>query len=302
MPEQKSINEPLIGVHVCTYNRGPYIAGVLASLAKQTYQNFTITIVDDFSETPIQNDPYAMQWVAFLRFRKKAINIVRNPVRLGICKSRNTAVMADKSTDIFVRLDDDSFCEPDYLERLVKVYVDKTNAGEKVGGVGGIVPYPAHPKIYRNSTRIKVFNETICNPDGTFADTKDGEPNPRDHGYMFWEPSGIFPSHHLRSSFLFTRDAWKAAGGFEESLGGTTGFREETAFCFKMLVNGYTLWTDTQAIAWHFSAQGKGRDHAGRDYKEIVESHEAWFKKNMQPVMLQLIKEGIIKTGETKNG
>lgn len=295
--ERKEFGEeyPRVGIHICTFNRGPYLAGVLASLYNQTYQKFDIVIVDDYSEVPPQNDPYVTQWIAFLRNNKTRITLVRNPVRLGICKSRNIAVKSDTQNQIFIRLDDDSYCEPDYVERLVNLYVQKTKDGEKVGGVGGIVPYPAHPKLYRNSDRITYFNETICNADGTFASTNDGEPNPRDHGYMFWKPHKFMPSHHLRSSYLFTLEAWNQAGGFPEELGGTTGFREETAFSFKMLEKGFTLWTDPDAVAWHFSAQGKGRTHQGRQYPEIVASHEQWFKKHMQPIMKQLIENGIVE-------
>ena len=126
----------------------------------------------------------------------------------------------------------------------------------------------------------------------------DGEPNPRDHGYMYWEPAKMMPSHHLRSSYLFTKEAWEKAGGFPDELGGTTGFREETAFSFKILEAGFTLWTDPDAVAHHFSAQGKGRNYQGRQYPEIVAAHEGWFKKNMKPIMKKLIDKGIIANYE----
>lgn len=296
--ENEMANWPRVGIHICTFNRPEYVSCCLASLYGQTYRNFDITIVDDYSDPPVQNNPLFQMWFFFMRNAGFKIDVIRNPIRLGICKSRNTAVKNDTSNDVFIRLDDDSFCEKDYVERLVRTYYDQSLAGQlsgnKVGAVGGIVPYPMRPPDYRNSDTLLVFNETICNEDGTFAEMNDSEPNPRDHGYLHWIPPRIMLSHHLRSSFLFTREAFDGAGGFPEELGGNTGFREETLFCFKVLQAGLTLWTDPEAKAWHFSAQGKGRNFSGRDYKEVVQSHEASFKQSCESLCKELVEKNML--------
>lgn len=291
------MNERL-SLHICTFNRPDYLANLLGSLHNQTHQDFDILIVDDFSDTPILQNPLCSMWIQFLRNNKHRVTVIRNPTRLGITKSRNTAVMNDKDHELLVRIDDDSFAERDYLDRLLLTYRSKIVIGEKVGGVGGIVPYPGTSPYYLNAEKIDIFNEVKCNPDGTFTKPEWGYNNPRDDGHFHWKHKDddvVIKSHHLRSSFLFTKQTWLDAGKFPDELGGNTGFREETLFSLKMLEAGYSLWTDTKARLWHFSAQGKGRNFAGRDYKEIVDSHDKKFRARAIELCKSLIKKKVLK-------
>ncbi|KKK61165.1 hypothetical protein LCGC14_3017080, partial [marine sediment metagenome] len=113
-----------------------------------------------------------------------------------------------------------------------------------------------------------------------------------DDGHFSWHPNRIIQSHHLRSSFLCWRDVFSKVGLYENSLGGATGFREETYFCFKLMQKGYTLWTDTSALSWH--APGQGRDFGDRRYEEMVKQHDVWFREHSKPILKELGEKGII--------
>ena len=165
---------------------------------------------------------------------------------------------------MFVRIDDDSVLESDYLERLVNLWNHLQEKKMKVGAVGGIVPTMGTPRFSRDTPQI--FNRLEFSSNTKFTMGDDG-------GYSYEQKSYV-PSHHLRSSFLFSRKAAAEAGNHPEHLG-LTGFREETVLSFKMLMKGYKLYTDTGAVAWHNRASTGGTKTA--DYAEQVKRCDDWF-------------------------
>ena len=48
-------NEERLSVHICTRNRNDYLAGLLASLYYQTFQDFDVIIVEDCGNQPVMN-------------------------------------------------------------------------------------------------------------------------------------------------------------------------------------------------------------------------------------------------------
>lgn len=302
-------NEERFSVHICTRNRNPYLAGVLQSLHTQSIQNWDVIIVDDASDKPVQQDKNCMDWVQFLRNNKHRVQVIRNPTRLLICKSRNLAIKMDDN-DICCRIDDDSYLDPCYLEKLWRVITGTTEhqlwvkidkevekilrQPKKIGAVGGIVPYLARGfgdgfdtfGYARNADKVKWFNHTCSNAKGN-------ELAWDDMGHYHWWPDRIIKSHHLRSSYMFRKEAVQSVGGFEE-WAGVTGFSEETVNCLKMLDKNWHLLTDTSAKAWHMVATGGGRDLCGRRYEDLVAQNKVKAKEVLKPVLKSLYKKKII--------
>lgn len=283
------MKEERIGVHICTRNRNSYLASLMLSLHQQTIQNWDLVIVDDYSDRPVAKDKHCMDIIQFLRSNKHRVQLITNPTRLLVCKSRNIAMMNDDH-DICCRIDDDSYLDPEYLERLWNIII-KDN---KIGAVGGIVPYLAQGfgdgkktmGYVRNSDKIEFFNHTTCDEKGENLAWDD-------MGHYHWYPDRIIQSHHLRSSYMFRRKAIEEVGGFDEWTG-VTGFSEETVNCLKMLDKGWKLFTDTGAKAWHLVAVGDGRDLCGRKYEDLVEGNKRKAKKVLKPILVSLYKKGII--------
>lgn len=293
--------ENRIGVHICTRNRESYLAVLLTSLLQQTYQNFDVVIVDDCSDAyNIYKSKIILDTCQRLKNTKHKVRILRNPTRLLICKSRNLAIQHDPN-QICCRIDDDSWCDPAYLEKLHKTITGNPNlegiiskedyknivgSPEKIGAVGGLVPYWARPPYYKCSKKMKKFEIIKARKDGTFI-------NASDNGHFHFYPDAIFPTDHLRSSFMFRKEAVIKAG-LHATEYGVTGFREETDLCIRILDQGYKLYTDTSAKCWHLLAGGPGRDLLNRDYKEMVDKNEEHFKKKMKPFLKRLKKGGVI--------
>ena len=116
-----------MSVHIATRNRWNYLGTLLASLYQQTFQDFDLIICDDFSDEPIFANKLAMDWLEKFKNNGHGVKIIRNPVRLMIGKTRNNCIEADNWNELAVRIDDDSYCEPDYLERLHAIATGQVN-------------------------------------------------------------------------------------------------------------------------------------------------------------------------------
>lgn len=250
----------------------------LTSLYNQSFKEWDLVLVDDASDIPILNHPFLREIV--LRIKgdgNHGVSILRTDVSNGVCSARNLAVEKDEWNDVFVRIDDDSIIASDYLERLYKLYkyptLPDTNIPlQKVGAISGIVPQAGSVEIYKNLTKLKVINRIEHDNLGNLTFLGD------DCGYS-WLPEKIMPAHHLRSSFLFTRQLWKDVGGF--SVPGQVGFREETSFCLKGLWKGYCYLVDTGAKCFHARAMSGGT--RSYDYNLQVQAGDKlfrnWFKR-----------------------
>jgi len=161
---------------------------------------------------------------------------------------------------------------------------------EKIGAVGGIVPSLTNPPEYKNTESLKYFNEMFCDENGENLSWNN-------NGGHHWRPPAIVKSHHLRSSWLFKREAIESVGLFEEWVG-PSGFGDEPTTCLKMLDKGWELYTDTQAIAWHLFAAGpKKRDLGEKPYSQHCKDNFFQMQKMMKPCLKRLYKKGILVSG-----
>jgi glycosyltransferase involved in cell wall biosynthesis len=100
---------PAVSVVVPCYNGGPFLDGLLATLAEQTFRDFEIVIVDDGS-----TDERTFKALAAL---DPAIVVIRQR-NLGPAAARNTGIRAARAP-LVLMLDCDDALTPDFLERTV---------------------------------------------------------------------------------------------------------------------------------------------------------------------------------------
>lgn len=158
----------------------------------------------------------------------------------GIGKLRNMTLEAD-DCEFGLRIDDDSFCEPDYIEKLFEI-IKNDNL---VGIVGGIVPFMFQPKNYQPLPQ---------NPN-----TVDKDGNITDHCVFFYNRVTTEPIDvdHIRSSFMYRNEIAKKVK-FPEVYDGLCGFREETDFCLRVKAAGLKILFVPEAVCWHLLANYGG--------------------------------------------
>ena len=270
-----------IGLHVLTRNRPEYLYGLLITIWRQTIQNWDLVIVDNSDEW-VEEKKYIRDIVERIRLEGHRVIVHRNmdaELRTNIGGSRNLAIEMD-DCEFCCRIDDDSLLEPDWLERLYTIIIKD----EKIGGVGGLVPY----------TGIQYYRQTPRPFNPIFKD-KNEQWQFSDDGHFRFEGEEVIESHHLRSSFMFRRKAAIEAGMHDVNYG-STGFREETDICLKMIDKGYKLYTDIQALAWHmFAFSGKDRQDKGEQKMQKQMNNEIYFRKKFNPMFEDFLKRGIFK-------
>lgn len=248
-------------VNICTRDRPSELALLLASLMQQTIDNWDLVIIDG-SQMPVVQIPFLQQLFNELQMKGHKLKVAREELR-GVCNARNQAVKLS-DTDVVCRIDDDSWCEPDYLERLWKLMKEGADCA------GGIVPLFGVQRTIRNSSLLNnIFNKIEFDEKGNL--TKLG-----DDGGLQYYPNIILPSHHLRSSFMFKKSQWEEVGGYD-TWTGFSGWREETLFCMKLWWAGHKKFiTDTGAVSWHLRCNSGGVRNP--DYNSQLAVLEAKFK------------------------
>lgn len=254
-----------LSVHIVSKDRPTELAICLTSLYNQSFKDWDLIVVDDCSRIPYSKHYYIHSIINRMKYDGHGVKFLRNEVSNGVAAARNTAVDVDNWNEYCVRVDDDSLMDVDYLQRLYDIVTGEVSfegvKPSEIGGVGGVVPNLVSPEHCRDSNLFDVFNKITYSPDGELSFADDGG--------LTYIPGGVMLSHHLRSSFLFRKSAFKAVGGFPGFLGHVS-FTEETWFCLKLLYEGYVLLTDTDAKCWHLRSPGGGC--RASDYKEQVEA------------------------------
>ena len=255
-----------ISLHIVTLDRLTELCTLLCHLRLQTYQNWDLIIVDDFSGNILFNHHTLASMIQRIKLEKHKVKLIRNPFRMGVCKARQKAIDEDNfGNSLIMRIDDDSLPDIDYLQRLVN-FID---IGYDMAG--GIYPIVANPELQRRVKYISpIINKVELNEDGSIKKMGD------DCGHSYYE-SAIIPAHHLRSSFLYKKEIADKIK-YEQGLS-PSGFREETFYCLRAMLLGYKMAVDTGAKAWHLMTPSGGCRGVTDNYRIDEQTFQTFMKR-----------------------
>lgn len=117
------MSEQKLSVHIVTWNSAQYILDCLASLHGQTFQDFTVIIIDNGSRDDT---------IQLIKQEHPAATVLRNSKNLGFAKAHNQALKLSTSPLVCV-MNDDVLLESGFLARAVAGF----DAGEHIGSVTG---------------------------------------------------------------------------------------------------------------------------------------------------------------------
>jgi len=122
---------PLVSVNLTTYNRRDLLARCLDSILLQTYDNYEIIIIDDFSKDGTEK--------IVERYRKEypQIKYFKHLENKGNAFARNTAFKHCKGKYVAFMDDDDEWIDADKLKKQVEIFETKDN--QKIGIICGNV-------------------------------------------------------------------------------------------------------------------------------------------------------------------
>jgi len=237
-----------IAIHICSKDRATEVALLLESLRNQTYKKFDVYILDDGSSVPLQHFYFITYIMNRLKIEGHDIKLIRNNTASGVSKARQQLVdytMKNTKHNFICRIDDDSICKLDMLEKLM----NGIDAGYDLIGCS-VFPYVGgHTK--REISFVKpIIGECRLNDKGELIINQD------DCGYEYIEEE-ILPTHHFRSSCLYKRELHEAGVDYSNRLS-KNGFREEQIFSFKAILKGFKLGVHTGAINYHLITPSGG--------------------------------------------
>lgn len=148
------MDDSLVSIIMPSYNCGQYVEETIRSVQAQTYQNWEIVFVDDYS----MDDTIAK--VVAMRKQDSRIRLFRNKYNLGAAMSRNHALQEARGRWIAF-LDSDDLWHPEKLERQVRFMEEN----------GYMFSYTRYIEIGEDSLPlgIEVSGPTCVTKSGMFA-------------------------------------------------------------------------------------------------------------------------------------
>ena len=252
-----------IAVLINTKNRVTELSLLLQSLRTQTYQKFDIFVYDDYGDNPNTNYHFFNCLITRLKLEDHFVFMRRTEFPHGVSKARQAIVdwALQYDYEYFCRLDDDCILESDYIEKLLNVI---ENGYDLATGV--TVPMVG-PSFKRDSKFISngIMNRVILDNEGNYILNND------DCGMEYLKTDNIFPAHHFRSCALYKTEIHKKVNYLPTRLS-MHGFREEQIFSYKLLLNGYKIGCDLNAVTWHQLTPSGGE--RGPNDQELIRFNE----------------------------
>lgn len=249
-----------VTIGVPTRNRPSYLGTLLSSLLSQSFSNWDLILVNDGDEN-LEGFHFLEGIFNIIEYKGHGLKIIPGP-QAGPAQAHNV-ILANSQNELIMRVDDDVYLNPDYIEILYEFMANREN----VGAVGGRLLNIHHLKTGFSHPlgEHKEWNGRIVFKDSHFVPYAD-------HFLLKEEP---YEADHLYCHFLYQKRVAEEVGGFPD-LYSQMGRREETDTTLRMRMAGYRLFVLPQATAWHIhSFFGGTRDGIDKsNYQKYLQMEE----------------------------
>lgn len=256
----RSNNQFQVGVLIVNWNSWDILSHCLEKLEGQTYQNFSVLVVDNASVTPAPS--------GFLS-RNPRVALIQNKVNLGFAAANNQAMKLLNDSEWLVMLNPDAFPEQDWLERLIEAAGSNTDFAMFA------------------SRQLMDGNQKLLDGDGDVYHFS-GLVWRNGHGKRVDDVS--YGSGEIFSpcaaAGLYRRDALMSVGGFDEDF---FCYVEDVDLGFRLRLMGYRCMLVPKAVVHHIGSATSG---GGRSDFVVYHGHRnlVWaFVKNMPGVLFWLL-------------
>jgi GT2 family glycosyltransferase len=250
------VSAPPVAIAVVNYNGREDTLRCLASLARATYPNRWIVLVDNGSDEPIEDD---------VRRRHPEVVFLRHPRNLGFTGGHNAAARHALAAGAayVLHLNNDTEVEPDFLEPLVA----EMERDPRVG--------MATPKILylQAPGRIWALGARLCRWTGRSPHAGVDEPD-----------RGVYDA--LRTvpritgcAMLVRREVYERVGFLDDRF---FIYEEELDWCLRARRAGFILRVVPQSVIRHLGHRDAGRQ--GRPFMAYLQTrnHYLMIRKNAE--------------------
>jgi GT2 family glycosyltransferase len=229
LPRRADGHVPLVTVAVLSYDGRHLLEVILPSLARQSFRDFEVVVVDNGS----RDDS-----VTWLREHWPEVEVVALPVNVGVTPALNVCARVGRG-ELVGMLNNDVELDPDFLAQLVASLRTHPEAGW------------AGPKLLDYYQR-----EIIDGAGDIFTWTAKGERrghSQHDRG-QYDAPRGIFGA--CGGAALYRRDVLEAVGPFDEDF---FAFYEDVDWNLRAQLAGFSCRYVPTAVAYHMGSATIGR-------------------------------------------
>ena len=229
-----------VSVQIVTYNSLKYLDDCLKSLFNQTFKDFEVMVIDNYSTDGT---------LEFLRAQYPSVYLFHNLKNLGFAQAHNQGFSLFKSEFILV-LNPDVILEPDFLEKLLKEAQKKKNG------------FSFGPKLLKIKTEIrddleekqktKMIDSTglEIHPWATASDRGEGE---EDKG-QYDKETEVFGLSG--ASVLYRRKILEKIGFFDSDF---FAYKEDVDLAWRSQLLGFSSYFVPEALAYHYRQAPKQR-------------------------------------------
>lgn len=221
---------PLVTVVIATRERAQLLSRCLESVQALRYPRFEVVVVDNAPETD------STLTLVKERFGDR-VRYVREPMR-GLAAAHNRG-LAETLGEIVAFTDDDVVVDPGWLDALAAGFADPA-----VGCVTGLIL----PASLRTETQVRL--EAHGGFSKGFRSRRYSTDSPPADQPLFPFTAGRLGSG---ANMAFRTESLRAIGGFDPAVGTGTPAKggDDLLSFFRILVHGYALLYQPQALVWH---------------------------------------------------
>ena len=233
-PNHVAYDDGLVSVVVCTRNRSRILEACLDRLARLTYAELEIVVVDN-----APSDDSTQQLVEARREGDPRFRYVRE-ARPGLSVARNRGVREARGTYL-AYTDDDVAVDPDWIQGLLRGFHSAPHVGCVTGlvctasiGTAAEAYFDARSPSWSSRFEPEIFDLTEHRREST----------------LYPYSAGIYGTG---ANFAFQRDVLFEVGDFDEALGAGTATKggEDLDMFVRVLLAGHAIVYQPTAVVWH---------------------------------------------------
>lgn len=229
---------PAVSVVIVNWNRLALLRACMQSLARQTFRDFEVVVVDNGSSDGS---------IAWLRENLATVapwtRLIENTSNLGFCAANNQGIAASSAPWVAL-LNNDAEAEPGWLASLVDLGERHPEAGMVASKI----------LVWEDPTRIDKCGHLIY-PDGQNRGRGTGQ---IDHGQFDAEEEVLWPDG---CAALYRRAMLEEIGGFDEDF---FAYADDAELGLRARIAGWTAWYAPGAVVRHHRGATLGVQSARR--------------------------------------
>ena len=249
---------PSVTVVVLNWNRLADTLECLASLARQTYPDYRVIVVDNGSTDSS---------VAGIRARYPEVTVVANSSNLGFAEGNNVGIeqALTQAADYVLLLNNDTVVDAALIEQLVKV----AEADERIGAVGAKILYHSEPGRLWSAGGSVNYAETVTRLRGY---------RQIDHGQFDRVQDVECVSG---CAMLLRSSALQVVGRLDRLF--SPAYFEDTDWCMRARRRGYQIKYAPAAKVWHKVSMSGGGEYNLRERYLIGYNSVQFMKRYATP-------------------